>query len=315
MSSLRSGLCAGRIGVALLFGAVLSAAGPAESGDRVLRVRTAEGIQRVPLERYVASAVASETFASWPREALRAQAVVSRTYALHQRERRLRAGEPYDLESSVLSQRYGHTPVSASILSAVRDTRGEVLVYMGRPLLAVFHASAGGRTASAEEVWGDPLPYLRPVDGMDSAAPDFFWSYEIRLSDLADALRSAGYAPGEISNLEVLERSASGRVRRLRAGAARLSGRELRGVLGGRAIRSTLFEARQSEDRALFLGSGAGHGVGLSQWGARTLAQQGWGYPRILDHYYPWGRLVSLSRLGLQGERKNAVVSIGADLQ
>ena len=282
------------IGLALILGAVLPGAGWGARPDHLVRVRTAEGIQAVSLEAYVLGAVAAEVYASWPRESLRAQAVVARTYALHERDRRRSAGDPFDVEDSVISQRYVRGEVSGSIRRAVRDTRGQVLVYRGQPLLAAFHASAGGRTASAEEVWGTPGPYLRPVEGMDDNAPDFFWSYEIPLRDLADALQSAGYATGTVARVRVLERSRSGRVKRLEAGEAVLSGRELRGLLGGRAIRSSLFEVRQAPGLVRFLGSGAGHGVGLSQWGARSLAERDWGYPQILDHYYPGSRLVSL---------------------
>ncbi len=301
-----------RIGSVLVLGAVLPGAGWGASPDDLVRVRTPEGIEKVPLERYVLGAVAGEVYASWPRESLRAQAVVARTYALHERDRRRGTGEVFDVEASVLSQRYTPRPVAASIRAAVQDTRGQVLVYAGRPLLAAFHASAGGRTASSEEVWGTPLPYLREVAGMDADAPDFFWSFEIPLDDLATALRSAGWNPGTVAELRILERSPSGRVTRLSAGEVVLSGRDLRGVLGGRAIRSALFEVRVQEGQVRFLGSGAGHGVGLSQWGARSLAQRGWDYERILDHYYPGSRLVSLGPLGAQSEVPQGMLSAGA---
>ena len=301
-----------RIGAILILGSVLPGSGGAASPDPWVRVRTIEGIQAVPLETYVLGAVAAEVYASWPRESLRAQAVVARTYALHERNRRRRAGEPFDVEDSVISQRYVLGEVSGSIRRAVQDTRGEVLTYQGRPLLAAFHASAGGRTASAEEVWGTPVPYLRPVAGMDDDAPDFFWSYEIPLADLADALRSAGYATGPVVQVRILDRSPSGRVTRLQAGEVRLSGRELRSVLGGRAIRSSLFEVRPAPGVVRFLGSGAGHGVGLSQWGARSLAERNWGYHQILDHYYPGSRLVVLRSPVADPETRYGVVGRGA---
>ncbi len=300
------------IGAALILGAVLPGAGWGVSPDPWVRVRTAEGIQVVPLETYVLGAVAAEVYASWPRESLRAQAVVARTYALHERDRRRSAGAAFDVEDSVISQRYVLGEVSGSIRRAVRDTRGQVLMYGGRPLLAAFHASAGGRTASAEEVWGTSVPYLRPVAGMDDDAPDFFWSYEIRLHDLSDALRAAGYETGTVARVRILERSRSGRVKRLKAGEALLSGRDLRSVLGGRAIRSSLFEVRQEQGRVRFLGSGAGHGVGLSQWGARSLAERDWGYHQILDHYYPGSRLVSLGPPGPDRQAGYGGVAKGA---
>ncbi len=251
-------------------------------------VPTASGIDvvnLVPLEPYVASAVASETPASWPREALRAQAVVARSYALHERTRR--AAERFDLEANVLSQRYAAGEVPASARDAAQATRGQVLVFDGAPILAAFHSSSGGATASAAEVWGREIPYLRSVSSPDDAAPDYFWSYEIPLSDLADALREAGLAPGRIDRVAIAERSASGRVLAVSLGALELSGRNLREILGGRALRSSLFDARLEGERVRFLGSGSGHGVGMCQWGASELARRGRTYRQILAHYYP----------------------------
>jgi stage II sporulation protein D (peptidoglycan lytic transglycosylase) len=246
---------------------------------------TLELVNVVPLEPYVASAIASETPPDWPDEALKAQAVVARSYALHERDRR--SGESFDLESSVISQRYGEGVVPAGAIAAARATEGEILVYDGAPILAAFHSSSGGTTASAEEVWGQDLPYLRSVSSPDDAAPDYFWSYEISVDDLSAALREAGYAPGSLSHVEVTARSDSGRVERIQLGSVLLSGRDLRELLGGRALRSAKFEARVEGDRVRFLGSGSGHGVGLCQWGASELARRGTSYRHILAHYYP----------------------------
>ncbi|MEX2208055.1 MAG: SpoIID/LytB domain-containing protein [Myxococcota bacterium] len=250
----------------------------------------------VPLEAYVASSVASETPASWPKEALRAQAVVARSYALHERARR--ANEPFDLEGSVISQRYAVGAVRESARSAARSTSGQVLVHGGRPILAAFHSSSGGATASAAEVWGEDITYLHSVSSPDDAAPDYFWSYEIALPDLAAALREAGYAPGRVGDVRITERSASGRVLVLQVGALELAGRDLREVLGGRALRSAKFDARIEGERVRFLGSGSGHGVGLCQWGASELARRGRSYRQILAHYYPG---TNLRRVGAPG--------------
>jgi stage II sporulation protein D len=246
-------------------------------------------VNLVTLEPYVASAIASETPASWPLEALKAQAVVARSYALHERERR--GAEPFDLEASVISQRYGGSAVPDAAAAAARATEGEYLAYDGEPILAAFHSSAGGATASAEEVWGEAVPYLLSVSSPDEAAPDYFWSYEISLADLSAALREAGYSAGSLSEVRVRERSESGRVERIQLGSVLLSGRDLRELLGGRALRSALFDARVEDGQVRFLGSGSGHGVGLCQWGASELAKRGASYRRILAHYYPGSEL------------------------
>ncbi len=262
----------------------------------ILRGGGIDVVNVVPLEAYVASSVASETPASWPAQALQAQAVVARSYALHERARR--ANDAFDLEGSVISQRYAVGAVPDSARTAARATAGQVLVHAGQPILAAFHSSSGGATASAAEVWGEEVSYLHSVSSPDDAAPDYFWSYEIAMPDLAAALREAGYAPGRVDAVRVTERSPSGRVLRLRLGELELAGRDLREVLGGRALRSAKFVARNEGEQVRFLGSGSGHGVGLCQWGASELARQGRSYRQILAHYYPG---TNLRRVGASG--------------
>jgi stage II sporulation protein D len=263
---------------------------------------TLDVVNVVPIEAYVERAVASEIYADWPREALKAQAVVARTYALY--ERRRRVDEPFHLESGVVSQRYDARRVALAIRQATAETLGEYLDFEGEPILAAFHSSAGGKTASSAEVWGAPRVYLSVVPSPDDAAPDYFWSFDIELSDLRAALRERGFAPGDSGGVTILERTESGRVAQIEVSGAVLSGRELRQALGGRALRSTLFDVRAEEGGVRFVGSGSGHGVGLSQWGARELARKGKTYRQILQHYYPRSEIRRLgtpdgSRAGL----------------
>lgn len=246
---------------------------------------TLDVVNVVPLEAYVERAVASEIYSNWPMEVLKAQAVVARTYALYERQRRLH--EPFHLESSVVSQRYDARRVALAIRQAAAQTLGEYLVFGGEPLLAAFHSSAGGKTASSAEVWGTAQPYLSVVSSPDDAAPDYFWSFDIELVDLRAALRERGFGPGDSGGVSILERTESGRVAQIQVSGAVLSGRELRQALGGRALRSTLFDVRADAGSVRFVGSGSGHGVGLSQWGARELAIKGKTYRQILQHYYP----------------------------
>ncbi|MFQ5696847.1 MAG: SpoIID/LytB domain-containing protein [Myxococcota bacterium] len=290
-------MCATRLSIAGVSVALALFALPAMAGkDLRVRVRTETGIVSIPLEVYVERVVAAETYADWPAEALKAQAVVARSYVLHEKARN--AGGSYDVVDSVRSQRYRATPVPATIRAAVAATRGWMLTHEGRPILAAFHASAGGRTASAAEVWGEAVSYLRGVPSPDDGAPDFFWSFEIARADLVAALTARGFQARIDGEFGVLERGPSGRVRTLRLGGAPVEGRTLRRILGGRALRSTLFELRVEGDRIQFLGSGSGHGVGLSQWGTRALAQRGKSYREILAHYYPGTHLVRVAGAG-----------------
>jgi stage II sporulation protein D len=276
---------------------------PAE-GRVSLRLSAQGGIDVVdvvPLERYAERAVSGEIYPDWPAEALKAQAVIARSYALHEAARRGSAA--WDVEASVLSQRYGPGAVPASVRSAVAATHDEVLTFSGEPVLAVFHSASGGRTASALEVWGRDLPYLRSVASPDEGGPEFFWSYEIALRELSRSLEGSGYVPGALRDVTVLERSPSGRALAVQAGDARLRGHDLRQVLGGRALKSTRFEVRVQDGVATFLGSGAGHGVGMCQWGSRELARRGKSYREILAHYYPGTRIERLGGPRLAARR------------
>ena len=178
----------------------------------------------------------------------------------------------------------------------MRATRGQFLAYGGRPILAVYHSASGGRTASAQEVWGRPLPYLvsLPVANEEDS-PDTYWRASIARPTLGRALASRGIRVGPIREFRVVERSPSGRARRLRVSGPEasqmLEARELRSALGEGVIRSTLFEVRSDGDRFVFVGSGHGHGVGMSQWGGQAMAVSGSDYREILGKFYPGAEL------------------------
>ncbi len=260
-------------------------------------------VNEVPLEQYVAGAIGGEMPASWAADALRAQAVASRSYVLHQRI--LRGDRPWDVEAGTRSQVYRGLDAAEPARRAARDTRCEVLTHQGEPILAAFHSASGGRTASSAEVWGRDLSYLvsHEVPGEDDS-PDTYWRAAIPAHTLARALDAAGHSIGEVRGAAVEERTPSGRVRWIRfqgeGGQVRLSGRQLRGALGESTLRSTLFELRLRGDVFVFVGSGSGHGVGMSQWGARSLADRGATYREILDNFYPG------TTLGLWDEGRTA---------
>jgi stage II sporulation protein D len=292
---------------------ISSGHGPWRVGDRVVRgeisVRSAEGriqvLNRIGLEDYVASTVGGEMSSSWPAEALRAQAVAARTYVLYEAGRRREA--PWDVRATATSQVYrGIDAESQATRSAARATEGQVLTWSGEPILAAFHSTAGGRTAAASEVWGEDLPYLRVVDveGEDEA-PHTYWRTAFRRDALARLLATDGVSVGELRTISVDRRTPSGRVSRLLVRGSKtdatLRGRELRDLLGELGLRSTLFEIRESPDGFVFVGSGYGHGVGMSQWGARAMAERGASYKRILGRFYPGTRLERISSHRLVG--------------
>jgi stage II sporulation protein D len=323
-------------------------------------------INHVSLESYLAGVVGSEMPASWPLEALQAQAVAARTYALAQR----RPDAPFDLKATVASQVYGgvasETP---STRQAVERTRGQVLMHGGDLINAVFHSSSGGSTENSGEIWVRQLPYLVSVPDYDQASPVYRWEKSFDPFQLRRAFRETD----GLQAIEVLDLSSSGRIRRARilgpAGSLELSGAELRqrlglrstlanfrllpapgaaapdsppvGVIGGTlrrllaaprpappplpdggwadpasgapaapssgapAAESAAAVGREAPDATapvrptslpslLVSGRGFGHGVGMSQWGALAMAQQGKDYRQILRHYYRGAELRSL---------------------
>jgi len=253
-------------------------------------------LNRVDLEAYVASTVGGEMSADWPQEALRAQAVAARTYVLHEAGKR--TGSFWDVRATTASQVYrGLAAESDSTRAAARATRGEVLTHGGEPILAVFHSTAGGRTATAGEVWGQDLPYLRVVEvEEEDDAPHTYWRKEFEAEALGRVLAAAGFDIGTVRTLRVAQRTGSGRVEQLdvQGGADRtasLRGRALRRLVSSLALRSRLFEVKATEGGFAFVGSGFGHGVGMSQWGARAMAERGEPYQRILARFYPGTRL------------------------
>lgn len=252
-------------------------------------------LNRVDLEDYVASTVGGEMISGWPIEALRAQAVAARTYVLHEASKRSEAS--WDVRATEVSQVYrGLSAETARTRSATRSTSGQILLHEGEPILAVFHSTAGGRTAGAGEVWGRDLPYLREVvvDG-EEEAPHTYWRAPRERVEVETQVTTMGLNLGRLREIDIASRTPSGRVARLKLAGSRssvsLSGIPLRQFAAALGLRSTLFDVNQTEAGFTFVGSGYGHGVGMSQWGARAMAMRGAGYRQILETFYPGAAL------------------------
>ncbi|MEB3254864.1 MAG: SpoIID/LytB domain-containing protein [Synechococcaceae cyanobacterium] len=193
-----------------------------------------QAVNHVSLESYLAGVVGSEMPASWPLDALRAQAVAARTYALSQR----RPAAAYDLKATVASQVYrGVAAETASTREAVASTRSQVLMHGGALINAVFHSSSGGSTENSGEMWSRQLPYLVSVPDFDQSSPVHSWEKSFDPLQLRSVFRETG----GLQTIEVISTSSTGRVRRARVlgpgGSLEISGAELRQRLG---LRSTL---------------------------------------------------------------------------
>lgn len=247
----------------------------------------------VPVDDYLLSVVPEEMPTDWPAEALKAQSVAARSFALKSRGRH--AAEGYDLCTTTHCQLYkGIASEKTASTAAVRATRGEVLTYGGQPIEALFHTDSGGMTESSEDVWGNPIPYLRAV--RDTPMGTMPWTKTVSTAALEQKLAAKGHNIGRLRAIELSplavgraakDRTASGRVRVMTVtgtkGTATLSGTAWRSLLG---LKSALFDAKLTKDTVTFTGFGAGHGLGISQWGAERLAETGKSYADILHHYY-----------------------------
>jgi stage II sporulation protein D len=247
-------------------------------------------INVVPLEEYLRSVVPMEMPPGWPAEALKAQAVVSRTYAVYQIEQN--RNREYDICATRFSQVYGGMAAEAENTNqAIFETKGKVLTYRGSPVLAYFHSNSGGITEDARSVWMADIPYLRAVrDNYSIDAPNTFWTLFLRFDDIQKALNRNGIHTGPIKSLEPHEISHSGRVNKVRifhsGGKKIISGHTFRIYLDPSLLKSTLFTMTEVWNGIRFEGKGNGHGVGMSQWGACEMAKAGYPWRDILLHYY-----------------------------
>lgn len=307
-------------------------------------------VNTLPIEQYLYGVIAKEISPNWPIEAIKAQAVAARTYALYNMNKHQRDG--YDVCATTDCQVYGGKDSEAPAgIKAVDATSGQVILYKGNPIAAFFHSSSGGYTENSENVWGTYLPYLRGVVDYDQKSPQYSWEKQLTPIELEEAISRSGYnigkikaigvSPFTIQPMKIKDRGVSGRVKVIEVigttGSIELTGEKLRKIL---SLNSTLFDIRlmvpvqksiefqiadsvgnQSSKKVeinlpptnekgyvtdkedlrrisgnpnetiVITGFGWGHGIGLSQWGAKAMAEKGpqgdaTYFKEILKHYY-----------------------------
>ncbi len=241
------------------------------------------------IEKYLSSVVGSEMPAKWPIEALKAQAIASRTYALKQKGNNL-----FDIDSTQKNQVYnGLESRTYKTIRAVKSTRSLVLTYKNKLINALFHSSSGGMTENSQDVWKNKYPYLSSVKDFDKNNPKFRWQKKISSNELIDLFPKIG----GLKNIEILDITSTGRVKNVKLigvnGSDQISGVVLRKRLGLKSnfVRFKFFEEElnnklPSKKGLIVFGQGSGHGVGMSQWGAKYLASRGQKAERILKHFY-----------------------------
>ncbi len=245
------------------------------------------------LEDYVLGVVSAEMPASFPLEALKAQAVAARTYEVRKMEEAGSAEVLYDVGQAYCTEaerreKWGenYEAYLEKMEEAVRQTAGEIMVYEEEPILAVFHAQSGGMTEDSENVWVQEIPYLRSVDSTgDQEAPGFETEVELTAEEVWEKLSAYGDLGVTAEELDFsgAVRSQAGYIQTIQAGNLTLEGQEIRTALG---LRSTNFTVKRQGDAFIFKTKGYGHGAGMSQYGAKALAEEGMDYQEILRHYY-----------------------------
>ena len=256
---------------------------------------TLAAINLVELEEYLVGVIKDEIPPAWPTEAAKAMAVAARTYAVYQRVQNPTG--LFHLRNTTQSQIYGGARgEDIRTTLAVQATRGQILLFNGQPLAAYYHSCSGGRTENGVEVFGTEFDYLPSVkDDYSLACPHALWVERLTADQIAQALTRAGYPTGRIVSIQEMARSQSGRILRLQVqhagGTLIVDSRRFREALGNEVIRSTDFVVRSDGAGFTFVGRGFGHGVGMSQWGAKEMADLAFHYDEILKFYYPLARI------------------------
>lgn len=252
-------------------------------------------INYIYIEDYIKGVLYHEVSHYWPMDALKAQAIVSRTYAVNQILER--KDKDYDVTSDIYSQLYGgRTSERYRTNRAVEETSGRILVYQDKVFPAFFHAVCAGHTEDASRIWNIKIEPLKGVAcEFCKGAPHFNWHYVLSLAEIQKKLNGAGFKVGNINNISIRSRNSSGRINELELSSVDnkliLSAKDFRGAIGPNLIRSTNFDIKLIGKEVVFEGVGWGHGVGLCQWGAYFMAKNGYKYDKILEYYYPQAKL------------------------
>ena len=254
-------------------------------------------VNELDIEDYVKGILCHEAAPWWPMEALKAQAVIARSYAVYQKQ--WTKDKDFDLTNDIYSQVYGgKTSEKWRTNSAVNSTKGKVLVFEGRAFPSYYHATCAGRTEDASELWKINIAPLKGVKcGFCKQSPHFSWEKKIPLSEIKQRLEAKGYNCPRIENIAVSGRNLSGRVTFLKIDgegkALEISAKDFRQAMNPNIIRSANFTVELNADTADFKGLGWGHGVGLCQWGMYFMAKKGSKYADILKYYFPQTQLVT----------------------
>jgi len=259
-------------------------------------------INRLSLEAYVKGVLYHEVSHRWPLEAIKAQAVATRTYVLYQMSQSKK--REYDVTSDIYSQVYGGRSAERHRTRLAADrTRGQVMTYEGKILPAYFHSNCGGHRESAGELWRhDFIPLRAAPCEFCEGMPNYRWNKNFHSQEVQEKLNHHGIRVGAIKEINVIERTEGGRAKTLefvsREGEAlNVPAAKFRKALGANVLKSNYYDILMKGYYFDVLGRGWGHGVGMCQWGAYQMSRQRYPYEEILKYYYPETELVTISQL------------------
>ena len=261
------------------------------TSNMMVRVKQEDIIIKVPFEDYIVGVLAGEMPVSFELEALKAQAVAARSYVMKKMQTNI--DKEYDVVDTVMNQVYlddehlqevwkeDYTNNINKIKQAVLETFNEYLEYDGKIVDAMFFSTSVGATENSEEVFTSEVPYLRSVvSTWDSISPVYEVNYTFELEDFYNKL-NLNYS--ESLNIELLETTSTGRVKKLKINGVTLEGNT---VVSNLKLKSNHFTIKLEGDKVYITTKGYGHGVGMSQYGAQAMALEGYKYDEILKYYY-----------------------------
>ena len=267
------------------------------TAEDTVRVKMSDGkVAEMETSDYLTGVVAAEMPAEYTEEALKAQAVAARTFLAFKKEKN--AKEDYDITADYTTDQAFLTEEElkekwadafdenyAKVTKAVKATQNEMLYFNGKPIMSVYHAVSSGKTEGAENVWGEDYPYLTATDSIgDLLCPDYLSTVTVSADDFKKAfgeeIKLEGEAKGWLGKMENTE---SGTVSKIIIGGNEFKGSDLREKF---SLKSSSFDLIFDGTNFVFTVRGYGHGVGMSQYGANYMAQQGSDYREILTWYY-----------------------------
>lgn len=249
---------------------------------------------KIQMETYLAGVIGNEMSRRWPVEALKAQAVAARSYALYRMKEARREGRKFDVVATQGDQVFRQRDIKNDYLaSIVAQTHGEVLWANGGVVQAFYSSTCGGLSRSAESAGlsqNSPIAGFRK-DSYCKRSPFRSWVVSTTLDDLTNLFRKKGYKVEDLRDIRIKSKDRGGYVKSVEIADARgeksLSGDKFRSLIGSMKLKSLLFDLKNEGEEVHFVGHGFGHGVGMCQYGAERMATQGKKYRTILSKYYP----------------------------